>query len=455
VVKRRVSGASAQRKSRTRQVSSNTATRDSKSSPKRGAAERLGLHAWHPYYAGFSEAFVAEVLSELSVPSGSVILDPMAGSGTTMVVAQQNDYLGLGVELNPALATITRAKDATLAAIDDLEDAVAEVVSKAQSHKSDAALHTAVHGWIPSRKYADLKRLHFAIAQHTSTPVAPLAPKLAKVVGAGNHNDTGSTKNLLEAALLMTARNASAALKTKNPTWLKPGGNTHDDGEDIFQRFASIAAGLLTDLRRTFPPPSTYRRVVVQNGDAKTLAFADESIDAIVTSPPYLTRIDYAIGTAPELIVLGFDTDDALRTIRRSIMGSTCVTGGSYDVANTWGPICLATIDRVRRHHSKSSANYYAKTHIQYFRDAEALLRECLRVLRPGAPAVFVVQDSWYKDVPIPLGTIYCEMAHCLGAATGQVLRSETVRSHLGLVNTRARRYTKGQIQEHIVVLRK
>ena len=140
--------------------------------------------------------------------------------------------------------------------------------------------------------------------------------------------------------------------------------------------------------------------------------------------------------------------------MRRSIMGSTCVTGGSYEVQQCWGHTCIKTIDRVKRHTSKASSGYYLKMHVQYFRDAEAIMRECLRVLKPGSPAVFVVQDSWYKDVHVALDKIYVEMAKELGAASAETIHSESVPNHLGLVNTRARRYHKGALHEHVVLIR-
>ena len=93
--------------------------------------------------------------------------------------------------------------------------------------------------------------------------------------------------------------------------------------------------------------------------------------------------------------------------------------------------------------------------HVQYFRDAEAILRECLRVLKPGASAVFVVQDSWYKDIHVALDKIYVEMAIELGARSAETIRTEAVRNNLGLVNTRARRYRKGALHEHVVLFRK
>jgi len=57
----------------------------------------------------------------------------------------------------------------------------------------------------------------------------------------------------------------------------------------------------------------------------------DNSVDLIITSPPYLTRIDYAVTTAPEIIFLGCSTKVEFHRLRRTIMGSTCISGGCYD----------------------------------------------------------------------------------------------------------------------------
>ncbi|CAM5191583.1 site-specific DNA-methyltransferase (cytosine-N(4)-specific) OS=Lysinibacillus sphaericus OX=1421 GN=LS41612_06985 PE=3 SV=1 [Lysinibacillus sphaericus] len=49
--------------------------------------------------------------------------------------------------------------------------------------------------------------------------------------------------------------------------------------------------------------PSLYE------GDSKQMIFSDCTADNIITSPPYLTRIDYAVSTKPELLFLGYKQD--------------------------------------------------------------------------------------------------------------------------------------------------
>jgi len=423
-------------------------------SPKRSAPERRGVHAWHAYYAGYSEAFVADILKELKIGADGIVLDPMNGSGTTTLVAQQHGHLSIGVELNPAMAIIARAKDPAFLNTSSLGQ-VAEVVASDAAHRHYADPvdeHTAA--WIHPAAFVDLKRLEAALLEQTDIPVLSPDEALTKPLQDPEAVQGGRITDFLRAALLVTARTVSSAEGSKNPTWFKPG-NSQAVDVAVFEQFTNVAKRMASELANTFTKRPEKRRLLVLEGDARRLPLKDNSVDAIVTSPPYLTRIDYAVSTAPELVLLGYESEKELRTLRQSIMGSTCVTGGSYDVSARWGKTCVDLVKRVRRHPSKASATYYFKMHVQYFRDAEAIVRECLRVLKPRASAVFVVQDSWYKDIHIKLDRIYVEMARELGATSAETIQSEAVRTHMGHVNTRAKQYGKGTPHEHIVRFRK
>ena len=424
-------------------------------SPKRSSSERQGHHAWHPYYAGFSEAFVEEVLTALSVRPGQIVFDPMNGSGTTTLVAQQIGLLAVGNELNPAMAIISRAKDAAFAGKSQATDMARKVAELASKRRYEGSPDEHTHSWIPPKAFVDLKRLDAEINALGDPALLPLDERLSAMFSDQVDIPGGRESDLLRAALLMTARRTSTAKDSKNPTWLKPGSSPSPGHFDVFEEFQRIASNMVSDIAETFDGIPSTRGLIVCEADARNLELPGSSVDAIVTSPPYLTRIDYAIGTAPELVVLGYESEDELRSLRREIMGSTCVSGGPYEMRRCWGSTCLDTVDRVRQHPSKASSGYYLKMHVQYFRDAEAILRECLRVLKPGAPAAIVVQDSWYKDIHVALDTIYAEMAIELGAASATTIHSEAVRTHLGLVNTRARRYSKGTLHEHVVLVRK
>jgi len=69
------------------------------------------IHRWVPWVAGFSAAFVAEVLARYA-PEGGLVVDPFAGVGTTLVetVTAGPRYEAIGFEINPFAAFAAQTK---------------------------------------------------------------------------------------------------------------------------------------------------------------------------------------------------------------------------------------------------------------------------------------------------------------------------------------------------------
>jgi len=96
-----------------------------------------------------------------------------------------------------------------------------------------------------------------------------------------------------------------------------------------------------------------------QVGDARKLRIKNNSVDGIVTSPPYSFAIDYAENDRPQLQYLGADVD-ALKDEMLGLIG-----GKKREV-------------RVQR----------------YFRDMETVFSEMYRVLKPGGCCVVVIGSN-------------------------------------------------------------
>jgi hypothetical protein len=250
-----------------------------------------------------------------------------------------------------------------------------------------------------------------------------------------------------------------APLRASNPTWIK---TPKTEAEKItvsrsmvVSRFKDSMSQLAAALGASSVGPRTdHQALDVQLGNSTSVALPDSSVASVLTSPPYCTRIDYAVATAGELALLGVDKD--FRSLRDNLMG-TATIGAPVDQSLLWGPTCLEFLERVHDHPSKASSGYYYKSHCQYFDSLYKSLGEVGRVLTKGGLAALVVQNSHYKEVLNDLPQICIEMgeSHQLGLYS---TRSFPISRSFTDLNTRAKKYAAGDKRrewEEVVVLKK
>jgi hypothetical protein len=70
----------------------------------------------HPYPAKFIGDIPRTLMQLLPVPSGTAVMDPFCGSGTTLVEAQRAGRMAVGVDLNPIACLMSRVKTSPLSA---------------------------------------------------------------------------------------------------------------------------------------------------------------------------------------------------------------------------------------------------------------------------------------------------------------------------------------------------
>ena len=76
-------------------------------SPKQPSTRRR--RDWYPYYAGYTQSFVDAVIGEC-LEEPTFVIDPWSGSGTTTVTCLKRGVASKGVDINPALTVIARAR---------------------------------------------------------------------------------------------------------------------------------------------------------------------------------------------------------------------------------------------------------------------------------------------------------------------------------------------------------
>jgi DNA modification methylase len=147
-------------------------------------------------------------------------------------------------------------------------------------------------------------------------------------------------------------------------------------------------------------------------GSSSNSKLETASIDCIITSPPYCTRIDYAIMTLPELVWLKMSFDD-IKQLRRDIIGTTTVEKSLEEIKLT--PKAQKILNLVQAHDSKASATYYYKNLKSYFIKMELSFLELARVLKKTGSLHIVLQDSKYKDLDLKISEIFAESLEMKG----------------------------------------
>jgi len=141
----------------------------------------------------------------------------------------------------------------------------------------------------------------------------------------------------------------------------------------------------------------------------------ESSFDAVLTSPPYLTRLDYVKATLPELLLLNRLNGTNLHQLRLKMMGSPLVGIDAPLEDIRWGPTALRLINQVRKHPSKASSTYYLRFYLKYFTALYNGIERITLFLNHNGVACIVTQRSHYKEILIDLPQIIVEMGDSLG----------------------------------------
>lgn len=365
------------------------------SSPKRDGRAQTTWERFFPYYAGFPETFANDVLTSLHLKAGATVLDPWNGSGTTTYAAVHRGYKAIGLDLNPVMVIVSRARMLPFSEIDALEP-LAKTILRGASRKAMVTASDPLLSWFDPPTALALRSIERSINQ--------------KLVGSrtlvGEEMDLSQMSSIAATfyvLLFAVARDLTRSFRSTNPTWIRTAsaecGRVRSDRQDIESIFISQVEAMAQVLADDAMRKSTEQPFEIRVADSTSPALRRGSVDAVLTSPPYCTRIDYTAATRVELALIApFASIDATE-LGRMMLGSTRVPTSHIDFDESWGPSCLRFLRRMSKHPSKASNGYYLKTHLDYFDKIARSMAAISAALKPKASAVLVVQDSFYKDV--------------------------------------------------------
>lgn len=367
-------------------------------------ASKDPIQKWYPYYAGYSLEFAESVLQAARLERASCVFDPWNGSGTTTLAAARLGLRGVGFDLNPVAAIVARARlvnSSDALGVCGFVREVGSVGLEFEHSHQDRLLD-----WLPSEVVGAFRHYQWRVLKNFASP------EVDSPLGISDDRFPPLAAFLL-LALTRAAKAAVVRRNASNPTVFRKGPGQDEAGTTLAERWLDA----VMDMGRELPQvPMTPVEPSVFVRDSRTSSPGSGTVDFILSSPPYCTRLDYGDTTNFELAAFGPPTGDGFDALRRSLMGAPLVrTREKPETPSSWPSSVKALLECVRTHPSKASDSYYYKTYWQYFDDAMKSLVNVREALRPGCFAALVVQSSYYKDVRVDLPGLYVDMAQALG----------------------------------------
>lgn len=358
----------------------------------------MKLKTIHPFPARMAPDLALAVLEDM--PQGSIILDPMMGSGTVVRQALEFGHDAVGYDLDPLAVLMTRAwtteveDEAILTLLDNVLQRVAALGRSVPklSWQQDDKTQRFLEYWFYDAQRHDLARVAHVLAE---LEASALAPPLAAAL---------SVLKVAFSRIIVTKEQAASLARDTSHS--RPHRVATVSDYMVVPNFERSVAQLRRRLAE-HPPRGVAR---TGHGDARALQLDAESVDAVITSPPYLNAIDYMRGHRMSLVWLGYSIP-GLSTVRSSSIGAERAAD-----AHTRQTEVLAVTEAMRG--PEALDGRLEGIMGRYALDLISMTAEISRVLRPNAKATFVVGNSCIKSKFIN---------NAQGVAKASILASMTV----------------------------
>ncbi len=388
------------------------------------ANKTKALYRCFKYKEAFSASLVEYLLKKYNINQGN-ILDPFAGSGTTLFAANSQGINAEGIELLPIGQEIIKTRKI----IDwnfSLED-----LTRIQYWKNRKP-------WLETKEVDPLSELRITKGAYPEETKASIEKYRGALL-----QENEQVKSLLRFALLCVLEEVSYT--RKDGQYLRwdyrsnhQQGKTHFNKGEIIN-FETAIINKIDEIIQDIQPTSQQLELFSRNQNKGSLKLYNGSCldilpslpenvyDAVITSPPYCNRYDYTRTYALELALLGVNEKELVQ-LRQQMLSCT-VENKAKDLLKINPDWKTAINITDNQDLLQSILNYLEEQKAQgllnnngitrmirgYFYEMACVIQECGRVMKPDTYLIMVNDNVRYAGISISVDLILSKIAEELG----------------------------------------
>lgn len=290
------------------------------------ANKEESIHKWIKYKEGFSSSLVKTLIDEFGLSQGDTLLDPFLGSGTSSLTANTLGINSIGIDILPISHIATQAKsfvyDYNLKELGQVYQEIEKLVPKdIGKHFNHLAI---TKGAFP--KTTEQNLLFFtdwnnnsSYSHETKTLIKLILTSILEEVSYTRKDGQYLRWDYRSSKVIES--NKKRALKGKPPIkTVLDKGKLPTVKESLLSALGIIIKDIKSIQMQQSKVPS--HKLIKESALSALPKIEDDTIDGVITSPPYCNRYDYTRTYALELAYLGVD-EKKIRQLRQAQLSCT------------------------------------------------------------------------------------------------------------------------------------
>lgn len=410
------------------------------------------IHGWYPFVEGYSKEFIRSIIDEyrsINKRLPELCLEPFCGSGTTPLELQKLNIKCTSFEVSPFMYNLAKAKMITSYTVKSFNEYYSKIEESLKNPIEN------INEFIPinaSRRIIQKDGLNkWNFDRDTMNGILDIRYAISKF-----KND--KYERLFTIALASILLEISNVYRNgKCVSYKKNWKNQIISRKDVHKTF-------LTKLTEVFLPDIKIinkhkkNEALLSNnkdcylGDVRKRLdekVQDDSVDLVITSPPYLNSRDYTDTYMIELRVLDYlKKDEDVRNLRKSTIRSHVQV--KWDKSSDLNIESLSKcIDKLKKYEQEFWNKGLLDMIEGYFEDMDTLFNILYRKVKNNGLIFFNVANSAYYNTEIKTDEIVAEIATKNGFKVKEIREARLIPS------SSQQKDTVGHLRESVIVIQK